>query len=134
MERFWAKVDKRGADECWQWLATRSGGYGRFVLNGEVVGAHRAAWELQNGAVPPGMFVCHRCDNRRCVNAAHLFLGTPADNVRDMWEKGRARPRKRKIDVAAAVAMRSAGLSQREIARRFGATQPSVWAALRRSA
>ena len=85
-ERFWSKVDKRGPDECWPWLAGFFGnGYGGF----QNVNAHRFAYELTHGSISGEFHVCHKCDNKKCCNPNHLFLGTNADNRRDMVEKGR---------------------------------------------
>jgi len=90
--RFWAKVDKSGGPEaCWPWTGSRtSRGYGRLKVggrNGRVLRAHRVAWELTNGPIPPGFKVCHACDNPPCVR--HLFLDTQAGNLADMVAKGR---------------------------------------------
>jgi len=94
-ERFWLMVDKRGPDDCWPWAGCRlRHGYGHFNVNGRKTLAHRFSWSLVNGPIPDGngwhgTCVLHRCDNPPCVNPAHLFLGTQADNIDDMIAKGR---------------------------------------------
>ncbi len=90
-QRFWSKVNRGGgSDQCWEWSEAKNRrGYGKFWRNGSTLGTHRVAWELSNGSIPNGLFVCHHCDNPACCNPKHLFLGTLQDNVDDMVSKGR---------------------------------------------
>src|SRR5437660_2311489 len=106
-DRFWGtpsnpSIDYTGSSiGCWVYLLNRKRGehdYGRFgaKIDGQQRQwyAHRIAWLLAKGPIPTGLFVLHKCDNPPCVNPAHLFLGTKADNWRDAIAKGRVDPRR----------------------------------------
>jgi len=89
-ERFVSNIAFAGPDECWRWTAgCFHGGYGQFRLRHKKVKAHRAYYEHEVAAIPPGMILCHRCNNPPCCNPAHLFVGTNADNTADCKRKGR---------------------------------------------
>jgi len=87
-ERFWSKMNK--TDSCWLWTGPKFyNGYGEIRKpKGNVTGAHRISWELHFGPIPKGLFVCHKCDVKLCVNPDHLFLGTHRENMRDLVNKG----------------------------------------------
>ena len=90
-EYFWNRVPYRG-DGCWEWSGPfNSYGYGRIYFKRAAIMAHRASVIINDGidAIPPGMNVCHHCDNPRCVRRDHLFLGTQKENLLDGWRKGR---------------------------------------------
>lgn len=149
-ERLWSGIDKRGPNDCWPWMRSKTPkGYGvisrrRFGGGITQTGAHRAAYELTHGPVPDGVYICHRCDNPICCNPAHLFAGTPRDNVIDCVSKGR-RAKERgsynggeanshaklsAADIAAIAARVAAGERQTVIAKEYGVDPGTIWRAL----
>jgi hypothetical protein len=90
-ERFWTKVDRRGPNDCWEWKAAKSNGYGTFggAVKDETgwhgVPAHRFAYELLIGPIPAGSHLHHTCENPGCVNPAHLEIKTPSAHFLLTW-------------------------------------------------
>lgn len=126
---FLKKADTQNLDveACWVWLGAGKGnGYGH-TSHGP---AHRRSYELLIGEIPNGMDVCHKCDNRSCVNPHHLFLGTHAENMADMKAKGRGAGGNRKhITESQVQEVRrrlSCGVSQAEIARCMNLNRSTV--------
>lgn len=140
-------VIKLGDNDCWNATGkchNKKGWHVAFKSNGKRMLAHRAAWIASHGDIQDGLFVLHKCDNPKCCNPAHLFLGTQSDNARDMWNKGRARqgshagvkmgPSKHRtmnpVEVLQMFAMFLAGSTQKQIAEKFGITDVAVSCAL----
>lgn len=133
-ERFWFYVPAVHADsECWNWQGRCFAGIGYpvFKIAGRQVYAHRFSYELHHRKSATGMCVCHHCDNPRCVNPAHLFLGTQKDNMDDAVQKGRVPKGEDKgtailttVQVAEMLALKSLGTKQ--LAIRFGVSAPCV--------
>ena len=114
---------------CYEWQSTiKRDGYGQFWMNGKSVRAHRAAYELLVGDIPEGKMVLHKCDNRKCVNPDHLYIGTAKDNVRDMHERGRFVGHRKLTtnDVLTIKSLISSGVSQVDVAEQFDVEQPAI--------
>lgn len=146
MERFEAMVSPEPMSGCWLWTGTisRAAGYGFFWVGDERGGrmlSHRASWVIHHGPIADGMHVCHKCDNRLCVNPEHLFLGTQADNMLDAVRKGRMswKPDRKpmpdmsganhpmaKLTEADVAAIRSGGMSNKLLASLYGVQAETI--------
>ena len=137
--RFEAKIEKI-SNGCWFWCgAIDRYGYGVFKINGRTVKAHRCAYTLFVGEISIGMCVCHLCDNPRCVNPDHLFLGSQRDNMFDKTKKGRVARgeclKKSKLLPASVRRIRLAarsGTKPQVIAQRFGISLSTVYRIIKR--
>ncbi len=133
--RFWAKVDRRGPDECWPWLGCLRDhkGYGSFYDGTRNVPAHRYAFSLAGGVIPDGHDLLHSCDTPACVNHAHLSVGTHKENMADMVEKGRAARKLTDGQIADARAAVAAGERITHVARRLGVNHTALYRHLPRA-
>lgn len=125
---------------CWEWKRHRNQyGYGSLTVEGRTIYAHILAYKLGNGPIPDGLHVLHKCDNPRCINPAHLEVGTRSKNMADCHARGRSRippTRKRgesngsaKLTAEKVSIIRdglAAGVTQRQLADRFGVSQTLI--------
>lgn len=131
VDLFWSETRVGAPNECWEWQGCRKkNGYGYLGKSTGRLYAHRISFEVSTGHPPGAFFVCHRCDNPGCVNPAHLFLGTAADNADDRGAKGRS-AKGSKIGTAllrdaVVLQIRAAEGTQKEIAARFGTSRSNV--------
>lgn len=117
---FWASVDKNAPGGCWLWTGCLDS-FGRGVMTRSYkrVFAHRLSWELALGIPPKGLFLCHTCDIRNCVNPEHLYLGTARDNNLDRVRRGRDPKAKLKPDQVREIRKLLGTMTQTAIAKRY---------------
>jgi hypothetical protein len=133
-ERFLYFCNK--TSRCWEWKGgINSTVRGIFWMNGKTIKAHRASWIIHNGTIPNGMLVCHHCDNGKCVNPEHLFLGSYKDNTQDMLRKGRGNiphgeshwnSKLTKYKVSKIRDLSKNGFSQKYLALMFNVSAPNI--------
>ena len=140
-ERIMRNTQYDAMSGCWVWTGSKRNGYGRLIVGSrtdgtrKIVSAHRLSYELTYGDIPEGMEVCHRCDNRCCVNPDHLFIGTHQDNMDDRERKGRNKPPKgesngraklSESDVLTIREKRKSGVPFYKIAEEYGVHKKTV--------
>lgn len=120
---------------CIEWVGAKVNGYGVLCIKNKNIYAHRYSWIAHKGAIPPGLYVLHKCDNRACVNVEHLFLGTLLDNNRDRAMKGRSRPPRgeqhgssklKTADILQIRALLKSKVTMRELGNRYGVSSVAI--------
>ena len=125
-KRFDKYFVRSDTEDCWEWNGAVSKGIGMFRYDDRMQPAARVAWMLFHGDIPSGLHVCHTCDNPKCVNLSHLFLGTRSDNMRDKINKGRGnnpqgeRHYNAKITSDIALDIRYSSLPVKELSLKYG--------------
>jgi len=130
VKRFWDKVNIKEKNECWEWNGSYfNTGYGCVKFESKSQTVHRVSWKLTNGEIPKDMLILHKCDNIKCCNPNHLFLGTALDNVTDMINKGRFKGRQKKltnIQIFNIKDMYNNKISQSNIAFKYNVSQMTI--------
>lgn len=133
--RVWFDMHTDRTGDCWVWTGGRNGaGYGTFRVGRKSILAHRYSYQITKGTIAAGLLVCHSCDNRKCVNPNHLFLGTHTDNGQDMSNKGRNKVgnwlgglRRAKLTPQEVLAIRSDhDASSVELAAKYGVNKVTI--------
>ena len=121
---------------CWIWLKGKDkNGYGLMSVNNKSYRSSRITYETFIGYIPPGMLICHSCDNPSCINPEHLFLGSPKDNMTDMYQKNRDRntgiksvvSKLTEENVLEILKMRKNGDTLEKIAKKFNVTKQTIF-------
>ena len=128
-ERFWSKVNR--TDDCWLWTgAIVPRGYGRMSVGLKSGMAHRISWQLNNGPIPQGQCVLHKCDVPGCVRPDHLWIGSKSDNIKDREQKGRTAKGENagpsKLTENDILTIRLLDIPQKSLAALYQVSQPNI--------
>ncbi len=130
---FWKYVDKRSDNECWEWVGYKTHkGYGQISRWAGIPrsNAHRVSYKIHFGEIGEKILVCHKCDNRKCVNPEHLFLGTPKENMHDKINKNRSASTGRLLNKNIVLDIRNLrenGVKYKELAERYNVSQNTIY-------
>ena len=137
-ELFFSKISPEPNSGCWLWVGNATpSGYG-VSWSGKTMRAHRHSWEIHVGPIPANKIICHKCDNRLCVNPDHLFLGTNKENTADAWRKGRMKRflgeahGQAKFVNADVLDIRASGDSVISLAKKYGVNSETIYNILKR--
>lgn len=134
-KNFWGRVRLTANDDlCWEWTGCRNkAGYGTILSDYKHTLTHRMAWELTNGKIPEGLYALHHCDNKGCCNPKHLYLGTYADNSRDLELRGSRGHQKLKREQIPTIRERyKNGATLTELAKNYGVALRTISRAVKR--
>lgn len=128
VERFFQRVAFIPFHPCWEWMGAKTPlGYGLFRYKGRRTGAHRVSYEIHNGPIQEGFFVCHKCDNPSCVNPDHLFVGTQKENMQDKMLKERQTKHRYSITQRNEIISDfKSGISAKKISKNLGVNESSI--------
>lgn len=132
-ERLFSRIKKDEVTGCWNWTGGKTGGgYGAIGVNNRTELAHRVSYEWHFGQIADGLFVCHRCDNRACINPDHMFLGTQEQNMSDKTAKQRQAKGEghgcAKLTEGDVLSIRSShGVTLKDLGKRYGVSWQHIW-------
>jgi len=127
IDNFWKKVNKETSTGCWEWTGRLNrDGYGGFKMNHIDMHVHRWSMVFQGHGIK-GKIVCHKCDNPKCVNPEHLFIGTQADNIRDMHNKKRYRTNDTKLSKEDVDFIKTSGWPITKLSKKFSISTTYAW-------
>lgn len=135
INRFWSRINIRGPDECWEWTAGLSNGYGEITYHKKKFRCHRLSYAINIGPIPKGKLVLHKCDNKPCCNPNHLYVGSYGDNILDVIKRQSPKLGKPSMfnltEVLTMKKLHTNGMSPKVIAENYGVSRSYIYQIIR---